>query len=371
MSNINILPPGEIIRDELKERGWTQDDLAQILGRPQPAVNEIIAGKRSITPQTAKELSAAFGTSPDFWLNLDSAYRLARAAEPADDIGRRAHLFAHAPIKEMEKRGWIKPSGDIASLESEYCRFFGVPSIESEPGLRVAARQSVSESALTPAQIAWCCRALHLAPAIQVAPYSKKALEEALSALRELAKNPESVRKVPGLLSSVGVRLIVIEHLPKTKIDGAVLWIEKAPIIVLSLRYDRIDAFWHTLQHEISHILEEDGQSRIDLNLIEGEVSAWAVQPEAERRANDQAAARLIPTEKLESYILRKGPLYSKVSIIQFANNVGVHPGIVVGQLQHRGKISWKANREMLVNIRAHIVKEALTDGFGLKPEVR
>src|SRR5664279_3239871 len=50
--------PGEYIREELVERGWTQMDLAEILGRPPQVVNEIVAGKRSITPETARSLGA-------------------------------------------------------------------------------------------------------------------------------------------------------------------------------------------------------------------------------------------------------------------------------------------------------------------------
>lgn len=73
-----VFPPGEILRDELEERGWTQTDLAEIIGRPVGLVNEIIKGKRGISPETAREFSAAFGTSPEFWMNLDAIYQLSR-----------------------------------------------------------------------------------------------------------------------------------------------------------------------------------------------------------------------------------------------------------------------------------------------------
>jgi len=78
-SPAEVFPPGEFIRDELKERGWTQRDLADILGRPLQTVNQIIMGKKAITARTAKELAAAFGTSAEYWLRHEAAYRLSLA----------------------------------------------------------------------------------------------------------------------------------------------------------------------------------------------------------------------------------------------------------------------------------------------------
>lgn len=83
-------PPGEFIRDELEERGWTQRDLAEVLGRPLQTVNQIINGRKCITPETAVELAAALGTSPELWLNLEAGFRLSRVAEPDPGIARRA-----------------------------------------------------------------------------------------------------------------------------------------------------------------------------------------------------------------------------------------------------------------------------------------
>lgn len=83
-------PPGDWIREGLEDRGWTQSDLAEILGRPIQLVNELIAGKKSITPETAKGLAEAFDMSPQFWLNLDAAYQLyiSRDADPSVALRR-------------------------------------------------------------------------------------------------------------------------------------------------------------------------------------------------------------------------------------------------------------------------------------------
>ena len=73
-----VFPPGEFILDELEERGWTQVSLATITGRAGSTINAIIKGKQTITPEIASELASAFGTSPEFWLNLENAYQLSK-----------------------------------------------------------------------------------------------------------------------------------------------------------------------------------------------------------------------------------------------------------------------------------------------------
>lgn len=70
--------PGIILSEEfLKPSGITQVELAARIGVPTQRVNEIVKGKRGITPETAWLFSQAFGTSPQFWLNLQSNHDLA------------------------------------------------------------------------------------------------------------------------------------------------------------------------------------------------------------------------------------------------------------------------------------------------------
>jgi HTH-type transcriptional regulator/antitoxin HigA len=72
--------PGEFLANELEARGWTQSEFAGIIRRPAKLVNEIISGRKSITPETAREFAAALGTSAQYWLNLESAYQLWKTA---------------------------------------------------------------------------------------------------------------------------------------------------------------------------------------------------------------------------------------------------------------------------------------------------
>ena len=99
-----VFPPGEFLREELEARGWTQQELATILGRPLQTVNQIINGRKEITPETAIELAEALGTSAEIWLNLESAYRLAQAKAGDPAVRRRARLFHIAACGRSQVR---------------------------------------------------------------------------------------------------------------------------------------------------------------------------------------------------------------------------------------------------------------------------
>jgi addiction module HigA family antidote len=75
--------PGEILADELGELGVAATELARQIGVPPNRISQIIRGKRSITGDTALRLGHWFGSSPEFWLNLQTAYDLRLAAKAA------------------------------------------------------------------------------------------------------------------------------------------------------------------------------------------------------------------------------------------------------------------------------------------------
>jgi addiction module HigA family antidote len=75
--------PGELLRDELQEIDVSLNELARALRVPMNRISAIVNGKRGITVDTAIRLAHYFGTSPQFWLNLQNAYDL----ETADRAG--------------------------------------------------------------------------------------------------------------------------------------------------------------------------------------------------------------------------------------------------------------------------------------------
>lgn len=83
--NRNPIHPGEILADELEEIAISAAELARIIEVPANRVTQIIAGKRAVSADTALRLSQYFGTTPDFWLNLQKIYELDLARQGVGD----------------------------------------------------------------------------------------------------------------------------------------------------------------------------------------------------------------------------------------------------------------------------------------------
>lgn len=361
-----VLPPGEFLKQELECRGWSQLELAEILARPPRLISELVSGKRAITPETAKGLEAAFGTSAELWMKLEAGYQLSKARVETSIVSRRAKLYAKFPVKELLRRGWVRSAADLAVQEENFCRFFGIASIDENPTFGHAAKKTRYESAPLSLQLAWLMRAKQIAEKVESPAFSVAALKEAIDALRACLRNVEEVTQASALLLKAGIRLVVVEFLPSAKLDGACFWINngKSPVIALSLRLDRIDNFWHTIFHEIDHVLHGEGKDAPVVDLFDSDESTHSGLPTIEQRANKHAANYCIEEGALQEWISRT-PRLSRANIIGFAEQIGVHPGLVVGQLQHHGSIPYSFHRDLLEKIRPLVIASTPTDGYG------
>lgn len=360
---IDVPHPGFFIREELEARGWSQRDLAYILGISDPEVNMIISGKRGISADMARSLGKAFDVPAEFFANLQKAFDLARARDPNPDIERKARLQATYPVREMIKRGWLTDSNAVI-LEAEMARFFGVDSIDKIPHLAHAAKKTDYKN-VSPVQLAWLYRVRQIASEMVVPNYSEKALREALNNFRQLMVDPSDTRHVPRILSECGVRYVIVETLPASKIDGACFWLGKSPVIGMSIRFDRIDNYWFVLRHEIEHVLQKHGRDHEIIDDLEGDrAKVDGDLPEEEKIANRAASNFCVPCDEMDSFIARKKPFFAERDLLGFAKRVQVHPGIVAGQL--RNKLDkWDLFTRFLVKVREAAISGAVVDGWG------
>jgi HTH-type transcriptional regulator/antitoxin HigA len=366
-----VFPPGEFLGDELAARGWSQTLFAEIIKRPQKLVNDVILGKRAITPETATDFAEALGTSAQFWMNLESAWQLSKVPPRDNSIPRLATLHERFPVKEMTKRGWITIEGGavvdgqhrVNALEKAVCDFFEIASINDPIGLKHAARRNYHKEVSAP-QWAWIFRVNQLATSLKIPGYSEATLRKKIPDLESLMTEPEEIRHIPRILLECGVRLVIVEPIPGSEIQGVCFWINdnRSPVIGLTLKGDQIDKFWFDLWHEIAHVLNGDGKSEIIMDDFD---ETKPIENEIEKNANREAASHCVPLAAMRDFILRHDPMFSEKNLLGFARIMKRHPGIVAGQIQRHTK-RWELFKKHQPRIRHIITQTALTDGYGV-----
>jgi HTH-type transcriptional regulator / antitoxin HigA len=353
LSPARVPPPGRILLRELEARGWTQKDLAEITARPMQTINEIVQAKKQITPETALEFAEAFGTSAEFWINLEINYRLHQARKETQEhkIGRKSKLYSLAPISELVKRGWLPATDTLEELEKQVCNFFGIHSIDESPKLAISFRCAQDRSPEAIAQLAWAKRVERLAEQQTVGQFDRERLQAEIPNILALAEHLEDVQKVPELLRSLGVYFVIVPHLSKTYLDGAAFYLGGHPVVALTLRYDRIDSFWFTLMHELGHIVAGHQGSYLD------DLANLAPTNE-EAEANQLAADWLIDPLALESFVIKHQLRFSRQAIEGFAHEQKRYPGIVLGRLHNDKHIPHKNLRVLLVKVSSFLMLE-------------
>jgi len=371
-NDMDFRTPGQLIDALLKSKGWNQRLLAIVLGVDETGINRLVSDKRPVTAELALVLQELFGVPAEQFLELQKSYDLAKARiSQMPDPGRniRAQLLGGLPVAEMIKRGWLKVDDirNVPAVESELAKFFGVSSPNEIEILHHAAKKTVVVGEVTPAQLAWLYRVKQISSDMITPRYSPTSVRNAISKLSTLLSSQQEIRKVPRILTESGIRFVIVESLATANIDGVCLWLDDThPVIAMSLRHDRIDNFWFVLRHELEHVSRLHGRSAImlDTELIEKMDDTKTTISEDEYVANQAAAEFCVSSESMDSYISRKSPLFTERDMLGFARSLNVHPGLVVGQLQHRtGR--YELFRKYLVKVRTAMSPSAIVDGWG------
>ncbi len=329
------VPPGEVLAAELELRGMTQQELSKRTGLTPKHIIALAKAKSAITPETAIKLERALGMPAEYWLNLESQYQevIARLNEE-EKLNRDLGWLKRIPVTQMAKLGWLEKHRDPRTQLIEVLRFFGIASVDQWddmwPNLNVAYRQHNHHEVFPEAVSAWLRRGEIEAAQIFCDAYDRNNFRRALDEARTLTTaGPEHfVPKIKELFASAGVAVVFVPALPKTGVSGATRWLNSSKAVIqLSLRYKTDDHLWFTLFHEAGHILLH---GKKDL-FLEG---ANGLDELKEKEANEFAEHELIPKKAFSGFISQRN--FSISSIADFARSIGIAPGIVVGQLQHK-----------------------------------
>jgi HTH-type transcriptional regulator/antitoxin HigA len=350
-SQAQAFPPGEYLRDELEERGWSEKDFAEILGRPVQAISEIMNGRKQIVPDTALAIGEALGTSADFWLNMQVSFSLheARSQRPvATSVKRRARLRTLVPVTELRKRGWLPDTEDIDKLEDAVKDLLGLADINEEPTFAFAARRSNPDQTVSPQQVAWLGWVRRVASRRVVNTFDSQKLSTMAAELVHRIHDPTELGELEGWLAECGVVLVTELPLRSSKLDGVSMFLDDGrPTVGLTSRGDRMDSFVFTLLHECAHLLLghlEGGGIRLDENLDANDDLAGA-----EADANRQAAAWILPEDLA---VGEERP--TMAAVLELARRHRVHPSFVIGRIQ-RQRRDWSIFRRSIPRVRPYL----------------
>ena len=333
--------PGEFVKEELEVRGWNQEDLADIIGVSLKTVNKIIKNKQSITIDTARLLSQAFGQSAQYWMNLDTNYRLRELPEneAAKDVQIKSIIYKYMPIKEMIKKGWIKNSESVKGLIQEVIDFWKIDNLDFnflEESAKLHFRKSEAYQRFNAFYaLTWFQMARKVAGRYTTNKFDRKGLKTISENFHHYTTDEDGVNSILRDLNNIGVKFFLLSHLQKTYIDGSSFCDKCNPVIVYTARYDRIDNFWFTVAHEIAHILNDIH------NEDEFFIDDLSKAPTSKKEENaDNLAKKMLRINQVVEFFEPLKQYISEVRVIRCSNSLEIDPAVIVGALQHHGWLS-------------------------------
>lgn len=346
------VPPGDTLLEIIESMDMSQAELAARANRPKKTISEIINGKTAITPETAIQFERVLGVPAKFWMNLENNYRetLARLEEKAR-LEEQQSWLKKIPLKVMIERDWIEKKSDIVGQLQEVLNFFGVASVEGWDEYwgklidSACFRQSQTFKSDPGAVASWLRKGEKEAQDIKCKEFSAANFREVLSDIRLLTtESPGTfVPRVTELAARAGVAVLFIPEVPKCRATGATRWLNpNKALIQLNLRYKTNDHLWFTFFHEAGHIMKHGKKAFF----LEGETNSKELEREADIFAGD-----FLISPKEYNKFKQKGE-FNQTSISNFANQLGIAPGIVVGRLQHDQVIPFSHFNDLKIHFK-------------------
>ena len=306
---------------------WTQKQFAEALGVKEQQVQRYEAEMyKSANLTTLSRMAEILGLDIPTHVVMSSV-------RDGSVVGFSKNL----PITEMYKRGWFEDfSGTLREAKKSYRELIEQLYINSgythdQIALhrkKVRMSSNINEDALT----AWHIRILCLTNKQKL---SRKFNHNVMSQdwFRELAKLsrfPEGPILARDWLLESGIYFVIEPHLPQTYLDGGALRHPSgAPVVALTIRYDRLDNFWFVLFHELSHI-HLHFQSEQDTDFFDdSEVKSNDIELEAD----EHALSALVPPELWDNCLSRFSLNTETVRIE--AEQFQIHPSLIAGRIRH------------------------------------
>ena len=347
------VPPGWVLEERLEVQSISHAEFARRCGRSPKLISEIITGKAPLEPETALQFEKVLGVDASIWLGIESDYRLHRAREAEAAHARACGTWSKAfPIRELVRRGCFSQPESDADAVPKLLAFFRVGSVEAWTRryalTNVAYRHSPSFKSDESALATWLRLGELEAERQECDDYNEGKFRHAMTEIRGLTRIPigEALERARHIMNQAGVALAPVKPLPKTALSGAAWWLSpRKAVIQLSARHKTDDHLWFSLFHEAAHVLLH---SKKGVFVDGGKHDSVGLEAQADEWASDALVART-DWDQFVAISPR-----SDSAVRTFADHQGIAPGIVVGMLQHAGRLPWTHLNGLKVRYRWH-----------------
>lgn len=339
--SLDNIHPGKILNEKLIESGYSQREVAAILGIAHSHLNDILNGKKNINPSIAISLEAIKIENAIFWLNLQMVYQLNQLRNDSEMIKKNSAIEEWnsyvnlIPVKYFKNQGILTDSiiENIKIINDLY----GVTNTETLKNKidnfnPVRYRKSSAFAEESKNVLAWEVLAAKKAHEVKVKvpfdPSSKENLVLELNA--NFNKNKNTLENTAKILSKYGIKFIVLDRPDKTPVDGKTFKLDESPAICLTLKYKRLDNFAYTIMHELGHVflhLTNNNQYSEGFYSDVKSIEFMKEELEADKFATDN----LIPQTEWENFYYSFN--FTDDNILRFSQKIKVHPAIIRGRI--------------------------------------
>jgi HTH-type transcriptional regulator/antitoxin HigA len=292
-------------------------------------------------------LGEIFDTSAQYWINIDTGYRLWLAQDRTAreiDADIKSIIYERMPVNDMIKKGWLKPYNNVKDLKEQVLDFWGWDKLDftllEEHSACLTRKSEAYNQFNVSYALTWYQMACNIADKKKVKKYDPEKLTTLYEDLHTYTIKTDGINQFLSRLNNTGVIFFVLPHLLKTYLDGAAFYSGLNPVIVYTGRYNRIDNFWFTVAHEIAHILKHlNEHTPFILDDLKN-----GVIDKLEKEANEIASKHLKHNEIFAFLEPNLGYLTTN-KVEECAEKYEIHPAIIVGKLAHDEKISYASQR--------------------------
>ncbi len=338
---------GEVIKDELAARGMKQSELSELTCIQRPILNDVIKGKRSLTPEMALLLENALDISATFLLNILTQYELDSARHDKRVVLQTKMLEIWNVLKEQVSIPFFRKTdivrGNILDDVERIFAVFGVHNLDEFFGLKAEETKQLcyhrkrEETVKDFAEFfSWkyYCYYLSRNDDTHLGTFEKGSAAPLTKELNKVFKeNQGTVRKTGEVFNHYGIRFMLVKTAGQVPVDGMSFWIGDNPTIIVTERMSSIDNYAFAILHEVGHVynhLTHDGRAMI--NFPDDKRS-----PE-EAEADNFARNAIIPNNVWKKFLAKTRdvvPCRMAPYIQNEADKYQVNPQILFGRYKH------------------------------------